>query len=200
MSDPKQIVQEGYDHLVETYLADRGNYDTSPWLERFAALMPPGGQVLDLGCGAGVPIASTLTGRGFNVTGVDISSEQIRRARELVPTAHFEIADMATVEFPDATFDGICAFYSIIHVPRGEHQKLLGSISRWLKPSGVAVLVLGAQDWEGEDTMHDTPMYWSHFNADENLRLLHATGLEAIEDKLVPDPPGAHLFVIARRH
>lgn len=51
------------------------------WLERFAALLPPGGRVLDLGCGSGDPIARWLIGHGFALTGVDMSSALIAICR-----------------------------------------------------------------------------------------------------------------------
>jgi 2-polyprenyl-3-methyl-5-hydroxy-6-metoxy-1,4-benzoquinol methylase len=45
--------------------------------------------VLDLGCGAGVPVAREMIARGFKVTGVDISAQQIEQARRNVPEAQF---------------------------------------------------------------------------------------------------------------
>ena len=41
------------------------------WLDRFAAMLPEGGTILDIGCGVGEPIARYLIERGFAVTGVD---------------------------------------------------------------------------------------------------------------------------------
>jgi len=48
--------------------------------------------------------------------------------------------------FPDASFDAICSYYAIIHVPRKEHQRLLLNFHRMLKPSGFALLCMGAGD------------------------------------------------------
>jgi SAM-dependent methyltransferase len=42
----------------------------SPWVQRFAALVPAGGRVLDLACGSGRHLR-WLAGRGVAVTGVD---------------------------------------------------------------------------------------------------------------------------------
>ena len=52
------------------------------------------GNVLDLGCGAGVPATRDLVDRGFNVTGIDISEVQIERAQRLVPGGRFICAIM----------------------------------------------------------------------------------------------------------
>lgn len=43
------------------------------WLARFAACLPSGGRVLDLGCGAGEPIAQWFIAEGFQITGVDFA-------------------------------------------------------------------------------------------------------------------------------
>ncbi|MCG7349758.1 class I SAM-dependent methyltransferase [Sphingomonas sp. ACRSK] len=43
------------------------------WLDQFGALLPAGGAVLDLGCGAGVPLARELVRRGYAVTGLDVT-------------------------------------------------------------------------------------------------------------------------------
>ena len=67
---------------------------------------------------------------------------------------------MATVEFRPASFDLFTAFFSLLHVPRREHAAVLGSIRRWLRPTGVAILTMGAgpggdgveADWLGAPT------------------------------------------------
>jgi 2-polyprenyl-3-methyl-5-hydroxy-6-metoxy-1,4-benzoquinol methylase len=53
-----------------------------------------GGRVLDLGCGAGIPVACDLTALGHAVVGVDGSAQQVVRARRDVPSAVFLEADM----------------------------------------------------------------------------------------------------------
>ena len=78
--------------------------------------------MLDIGCGAGVPVTQALSGR-FAVTGVDISSEMVRQARANVPGATFIHGDITSVDFPDSSFDAVVAFYSIFHLPREEHPE-----------------------------------------------------------------------------
>jgi SAM-dependent methyltransferase len=43
-----------------------------PWIDFFAGLLPAGGNVLDLGCGGGDPVATALAAHGMNITGVDV--------------------------------------------------------------------------------------------------------------------------------
>jgi ubiquinone/menaquinone biosynthesis C-methylase UbiE len=159
--------------------------------------------VLDAGCGAGDPITRIL-GRSFRVMGVDFAEEQLLRARRVVPTGHFVCADLRTVEFRDASFDAMCSYYAIIHIPRDEHAQLFVKLARFLKPGGVALLCLGAQElpFDRSDDYLGAPMVWSHFDAATNLQLVAATGLcvewtERVADAGSPD--ASHIFVLASK-
>src|SRR5690349_12475933 len=84
-----EIIARGYDQVADAYEALESAEKPWPRLERvraFAADLPHGSQVLDIGCGNGVPATQELALR-HEVTGVDISEEQIARARSNVPTA-----------------------------------------------------------------------------------------------------------------
>ena len=54
-----------YEDNAAAWDAQRGrDLFERPWMERFAALVPAGGRILDLGCGMGEPIARFLIGLG----------------------------------------------------------------------------------------------------------------------------------------
>lgn len=199
----KEIVRSGYDAIAREYAAARrqGEQELS-LLHYFAARLPEGGDVLDAGCGAGVPVAQWLS-RRFSVTGVDISSTQIELARHAVPDGRFLRADMTELDLPDGSFDGICSIYALIHVPREEQAPLLGSFRRMLRPGGVVLLCLGAGNLPNDvDDYFGLPMYWSHYDADTNLAMVRDAGFDVLRSELVPDilPDGTqgpcHLFVL----
>ena len=169
----------------------------------FAGMVRPGGRVLDLGCGAGVP-STRLLAESFSVVGVDISAEQLDRASRNVPGAELIRADLREVDFPAASFDGVCALYSIAHVPREDHARLFASVRRWLRPGGAFLASLGSGDlpaWMGD--WLGVPMFFSSHSATENQRLLDEAGLEAVRDGIVTmrEPEGDATFhwVIRRR-
>ena len=129
-SDVTKLVAAGYDQIADSYLQQFGQSAVRPRkLNELADLLPSRAHVLDLGCGAGVPVARDLIARGFEVTGVDASARQIERARGNVPQARFILADMTTIEFPAFDFDAVAAFYSITHIPRDRHASLLAHLS-----------------------------------------------------------------------
>jgi SAM-dependent methyltransferase len=80
------IYERHADAWVDARLREGGLYERE-WLDRFCALVPPGGSVLDIGCGAGEPIARYINERGYAVTGVDsspaIAVRAVRRAVDL---------------------------------------------------------------------------------------------------------------------
>ena len=186
--DPKQIIANGYDYIAEQYekwasdvrLEERTKY-TAVLLER----LPKGAEVLELGCGSGIPTTQQLAEK-FSVTGVDISAQQIALAKQKIPDAKFLHADMTELSFPENSFDAITAFYSIIHVPRQEQAELLCKIASWLRPGGLLVISMGASSNEtqiNDDWLGGLPMYWSNFDSRTNRRLVEEAGLNIISAK-----------------
>jgi cyclopropane fatty-acyl-phospholipid synthase-like methyltransferase len=152
---------------------------------------------------AGVPCTALLAERS-DVVGVDLSSTQLELARQNVPSARFIKADMTTVELPPASFDAVTAFYSIVHVPCGQHGALFRRIATWLRPGGYLLASLGCgtdngtvEDWLG------TPMFFSSHDAQTSRRLLAEAGLTLLVDEPVtmqePEGPVTFQWVIATR-
>ena len=171
-------------------------------LDALCTRLPPRARVLDLGCGAGVPVARQLIAHGFEVTGIDASSGQIGRARRNAPEARFIQANMTEVEYPPGIFDAVSAFYSITHVPRHMHGALLGRIAGWLRPGGWFLGSFGAAalaDWWGE--WLGMTMFFSHHDADTTRRLVRDVGLHIEQAEVVRQDNEAteFLWITARR-
>lgn len=207
MTDPRvEIVARGYDVIADTFAGWRDRIEGDPrreWAEDLAARLAPGARVLELGCGAGSAETALLAKR-FDVTGVDISPEQIRRARENVPGIELMQADLLELELPDESFDAVCSFYVFNHVPREHLGGLLGRIRGWLRPGGLAMNAFGVGDnpgWTGEWLGAET--FFAGFEAAENTRLAKAAGLTMLRDEVVTfvEPEGSVEFqwILARR-
>ena len=201
--DDKSIVRDGYNAIATNYLTTRSEESEDvQLLQELVERLPKGAKVLDAGCGAGVPVAKYLT-QFFDVTGVDFAEEQIRLARQLVPRAHFLSQDITQLALADNSFDAICSYYAIIHIPRQEHKALLQNFHRILKLSGLALLCLGADDLEKDvHEYHGTRMYWSHYDTETKLNLVKECGFDIIWSKVVADstsPGAAHLFVLVQK-
>jgi ubiquinone/menaquinone biosynthesis C-methylase UbiE len=101
IEDSRRLVTAAYDAIADAYL-ERFGVSTvrQKWLRRLLARLPvTGGRVLDLGCGAGIPVARELESLGHTVVGIDGSAQQIARARQNVPRATFIEGDMCELAF-----------------------------------------------------------------------------------------------------
>lgn len=203
MSDPraaKDLVRAGYDAISETYRGDAFTLEGSGYERAVLAVerrTPPGGRVLDLGCGCGVPVALRFA-PSYDVTGVDFSARQIERARALVPAATFVHADLTEVELPAASFDAVVSFYAIIHVPLEEQPAVFDRIARWLKPGGIVCASLGYRAWAGtEDDWHGAPMRWSHADRATYASWLLERGFRIDDEWFIPEDDGGHAAFLA---
>jgi len=205
--DPKRIVQEGYDRIVREH-AEWTEQARREERERYTYLLqqrvPPGARILELGCGTGVPTTRELA-ESFAITGVDISAGQLALARQNVPLACFVQADMTRLGFAPASFDSVAAFYSLIHVPRGEQPALLAQIADWLRPGGWLLATMGAYDDEAsyEEDWLGAAMYWSSYDAATNRQIMEEAGLhiaQASEETAVEfGQPVTFLWVVAQK-
>jgi SAM-dependent methyltransferase len=160
MSGPGDI-QETYDRVADEYaLRIFHELDGKPFdrelLDRFADRVRGKGPVYDLGCGPG-HVARYLQERGVDVTGVDVSGEMVRRARELNPGIEFRQGDMRSLDLPDGGLAAVVAFYSIVHFHLDSLNAVFGELHRVLAPSAPLLLAFHI----GEESIH-LEEWWGH--------------------------------------
>ncbi|KAJ7782144.1 S-adenosyl-L-methionine-dependent methyltransferase [Mycena olivaceomarginata] len=139
LENPKSHIEKVYDIVAEKYLAWSGPRPTTTRMAHIANLLkklPAGADVLEFGCGAGVPATQALIEHGLNVIGNDISAAQISLARVHVPKATLIQGDMLTLDFAPGSFDAVLGFYSIFHLPKEEQALMIEKIRGWLRPGG----------------------------------------------------------------
>ncbi|KAK7063394.1 S-adenosyl-L-methionine-dependent methyltransferase [Favolaschia claudopus] len=140
LENPKSHVERGYDVVADKYLAWSSPRPTTTrmgYIEDLVKKLPRGAEVLELGCGAGVPATQLLISHGLSVTGNDISAAQIALAHVHVPQAKQLIqGDMLSLNFPPQSFDAVLGFYSIFHLPKEQQGGMFEKIRGWLKPGG----------------------------------------------------------------
>lgn len=143
-------LKRDYDAVAQTYAKVLPDLSFEAPLDRavidhFARAAGETPKILDAGCGAG-RLAAHLADQGCDVTGADLSAEMIRAARRDHPGLHFDVADIAELPYPDASFDGVVAWYSLIHTPLSALPGVVAELARVLVPGGVLLVAahLGA--------------------------------------------------------
>ena len=169
-----------------------------PWLDRLLARVPPGGRVLDLGCGAGEPIPAYLIAQGREVTGLDFSPAMLALARSRFPAARWIEGDMRALDLP-GRFHGIVGWDSFFHLMRVEQRALIPRLARHLEPGGGLLLTVGPRDGEAVGRVGDGPVYHASLSPAEYRDRLAEAGLEVAA--FVPEDPATDgrsvLFAVA---
>ena len=131
---PEDNTLNWYRKNAETFIAGTENADMTALYRRFLDLVPAGGHIMDLGCGAG-SAALYFTRMGYKVLAVDgcreLCEHTRRRAGCRVRQLRFEELD-----YTDA-FDGIWACASLLHVPKAGLPGVLRLVRRAMKKGGV---------------------------------------------------------------
>jgi len=185
--------------MGETFADWRKGFVGDPrreWEDGLVSRLKDGARVLDLGCGGGSPETERLA-RRFAVTGLDISPQQVERARAAIPAAEFICADFTDVELPVASFEAVVSFVAFNHVPRELLAPLLANIRTWLVPQGWLLTAFGASDnpgWTGEWLGAQT--YFSGYPPEINSTLVRAAGFTIERDEIVvyESPDGTERF------
>lgn len=198
--NPYQVVKAGYEVAADPYHAQRDRWHNIDLLDQFTKLLPGReGKVLDVGCGAGVPVAEYFAQAGYEVVGVDISESMIRLARANVPKATFACANMVTYDFPPNEYIGLTCCYALIHVPQEEHQKVVNKFARTLKPGGALLLSVGRGAWEGREEFHGAQMFWSHPSPELSQEAVVGAGFQIIMAKPILIGQEEHFWILARK-
>jgi cyclopropane-fatty-acyl-phospholipid synthase len=113
----------------------------------------PGLRVLDIGCGWGGMALTLARDFGAHVTGITLSEEQLAEARlraaaeGLEDRVQFELRDYRSVT---ETYDRVVSVGMFEHVGIGHYQEFFDTVSRCLKPDGVALIhAIGRSDGPG---------------------------------------------------
>ena len=204
--DPKRIVAEGYDRIGAAYRpwADGLGGEVRRWfLSETLARIPPGSDVLELGCGPGIDAVAFAEGRRY--TGIDLSPVMLSLAEQRVPTGVFLQHDLTSTRLPASSFDAVVALYVFGHVPAEEHAPAFAAVFRWLRPGGVfcSSFPLGDEDEIEEDWL-GVPMFFGGIGPDATEAGLERVGfsLEVADVKEQIEDDGstsAFLWVIARK-
>lgn len=185
--DPISTTARTYSLIAQQYSDKYYDYfkKNLEHLTVFMHALPKAAKVLDVGSGPG-GVSEYLLQQGYKVIGIDNAHGMIEIARKRVQAVDFRDMDMRYLDFPDNTFEGIIADYSLIHIPKADLILTLAGFYRVLKSEGVFYVSL----FEGNDERFiDEPfkpeekVFWDFIPAETFRRMLVDTGFELLYEK-----------------
>lgn len=195
-----------HDTIIDLYERHARDYDRDRWrllqerhwLDRFLALVPPSGTVLDIGCGMAEPIARHIVELGFHVVGVDSSPTMIELARGRFPDERWLVADMRTLAL-GRRFDGVLAWDSFFHLHMDDQRAMFPRFAEHAGPGAPLLFTSGTSEGEAIGTYHGEPLYHASLEPAEYEALLAANGFVVRAHREEDPECGGHTVWLAQR-
>jgi SAM-dependent methyltransferase len=147
---------------------------------------PKNGAVLDLGCGAGEPIARYFIANGFKVTGVDLSPKMISLCKQRFPEETWLVNDIRNLKL-DRCFDIVIAWDSFFHLDHESQRNMFPTFRDHLRDGGVLVFTSGTKQGEVYSPMQGRDFYHASLDTKEYNDLLTTHGFTVLLHK-IEDP------------
>lgn len=179
-----------YDLIADWYASER--VDTTvdgsgvPEVMALAASIHPGGRVLDVGCGHGVPLTKALLASGHRVVGIDSADNMLRRFRVNCPQAPAVMCTAQACPFADETFGAAVAWGVLFQLKQAEQVEVIASVSRVLKTGAPFLFTAGYADVLDDSadhvgTMNGVEFHYYSFTKDGYRSILGDHGFTLID-------------------
>jgi cyclopropane fatty-acyl-phospholipid synthase-like methyltransferase len=196
------------ENVIDLYRRHAGQWDAARrhagwndrvWIEAF--IKDAGsGTVLDLGCGAGEPIARFLVEHGFYVTGIDSSPEMIALARSRMPDQEWIVTDMRRLAL-GRRFDAILAWDSYFHLSHEAQRKMFAVFDAHANDRAVLMFNTGSEHGEAASTFtfKNEQLYHASLAPAEYRALLDRSGFQVVKHVANDQQSGGRTAWLCRR-
>ena len=144
--------------------------------------IPKDSTVLDLGCGNGYPYDYYFCSKGYSLVGVDFCEKHIKEAKEINTNAKYYVDDIENYKYEDK-YNLIMMLFSLLHIPRDKHKKILEDVYNNLCVNGVLILTLRDEDVGTLKYKNDfcgEEMLWSYYDCDKYIKMLEEIGFKML--------------------
>lgn len=183
----KTKVYKAYDKISDWF--DNARTKTlmeSEYLNLITKHIPANGDILDLGCGTGEPIARFFIESGYKLTGVDGSSKMIALCKKRFPDHQWIVSDMRDIRL-QKKFDAILAWHSFFHLDQDSQRKMFKIFESHIKPNGILAFTSGDEEGEVWSDNGGQSLYHASLSTKEYESLLKDSSFKVLIHK-VRDP------------
>lgn len=167
-----------YDKYAQVYDQEVVEFwDNFPqsFIDTFVSLLP-GKRILNLGSGSGRD-AVLLRKHGLEVVCLDASKVMVDITTKLGFESH--LAAFSEMDFPAASFEGVWAYTSLIHIPKDEAKEVVATVHDLLVPQGAFAIGAIEGDTAGmveRKTMPGVTRYFKNYSKTELRQLVEPLG------------------------
>lgn len=196
MSEPVPTdASTGYEAIAREFQAAReGGLVGATTIAAWARTLPPGAVVLDVGCGAGVPVAEALTRAGCEVWGIDGSATLLQAFRTRFPQCRAACEDITESSLFDRTFDAVVAVGVLFLLAPELQRRVLHRIAGAVVPGGSLLFTAPAAAGSWTDVL--TKRLSVSLGAVEYARVLADAGLVLVGE--TEDEGANHYFIACK--
>jgi cyclopropane fatty-acyl-phospholipid synthase-like methyltransferase len=167
----------GYDDAADAFIRMRSETGAA-LIRKWAAGLPKGASVLDVGAGHGWPVTAALLSCGLDVFAVEASPRMVRALEARLPKDRMACEDALVSPFFSRRFDGITAIGLVFLLEPEAQEKLLIRLAKALTPGGQLLFTAPWQSHRWTDVITGQPSV--SLGADAYQRILRAGGLSGI--------------------
>jgi SAM-dependent methyltransferase len=204
----KKIVKEGYETNIYSDFyrkSEELNDFEMVYFKELINNLKDRSSILDLGCGTGIPYDLYLINNGVKLTGIDISEKHISLAKRNIPNGNYIIGDYTKYNFKNNKYDAIILLYSIFHIPKEEHYKIIRKIYNILKKGGYLLITMGVRETNGIEVENNfcgsVKMAWSNYDYTKNMELIKDNNFKILKYDNESDfgSNESHLWILAKK-
>ncbi len=169
----------GYEAIAEKYMAVRSHIGRGI-VEQWAASLPPGGAVVDVGAGSGVPITSVLVEAGLDVFAIDAAPTMVSAFQRRFPDLQIACEPAEQSNFFGRAFNGVLAIGLVFLLSADDQRVLLHRMTAALNPGGRLLFSAPRQQGTWEDLL--TGKSSLSLGAPAYRRLLAESGVRVVDE------------------
>ncbi|WP_349363843.1 MAG: class I SAM-dependent methyltransferase [Roseitalea porphyridii] len=186
----------GYEAVADAFVAARSGSTTGlAIIRQWAASLPAGGTVIDIGCGSGEPVTAALLDAGLTVSALDASPALVEAFRRRFPDVEVACEPAERSRFFGRRFDGAVAVGLMFLLPEHAQRTLIGNVAGALKPGGRFLFTAPRQVCAWDDVL--TGRRSASLGAEEYVRILDEAGLHLVAEHV--DEGENHYFEARKR-
>jgi cyclopropane fatty-acyl-phospholipid synthase-like methyltransferase len=135
-----------YDKIFDWYCSSRSPDAGVEPIRSFTQHLQPSAKVLDIGCGYGTPITSTLFKLGFKPYGIDSSIKMVTKFKEDFPAVPIQHSDVLNSNFFNIIFDAVIGYGFMFHLSQNQQEEVIEMVADHLQQDGYFLFNSGDED------------------------------------------------------